>query len=111
MEIATQLKSGVAVLALAGRFDAQHATNVRRQIDEALRTTSNIVLDLRAVTFMDSAALAVLVQGMKHCRQAEGDLRVCALQEPVKVIFELTRLDRVFHLFPSQDEAVNSFID
>ena len=54
-------------------------------------------------------ALSALVEGMKRSRQLEGDLRLCNLQQPVRMIFELTRLDRAFEIFSSEEEAIQAF--
>ena len=111
MDIETQMVGHVGIFILFGRFDAQHVDVMKQEFKAALQHVSDIVVDLEEVDFMDSAALATLVQGLKHCRQAGGDLRICNLQGPVLTIFELTRLDRAFTLFDSQTAAVNSFHD
>lgn len=109
MEISTSFANSIVIISLAGRFDAQQTEAVRDQIGNALLKTSKLIVDLSGVSFMDSAALATLVQGMKHSRQAGGDLRVCSLQQPVRIIFELTRLDKAFVLYDSVKEAQSSF--
>ncbi len=67
-------------------------------------------MNLAGVQFVDSTALATLVQGMKRCRQLKGDLRLCGLQQPVRMIFELTRLDKAFEIFSGEDEAIQAFV-
>lgn len=109
MEIQLRYVNRVAVIQIAGRFDAFQVPAVKQHIENALQKTSHLLIDLAGVDFMDSAALATLVQGMKHARQAKGDLRVCRLQPPVKIIFELTRLDKAFAHFNSLEEAVASY--
>ena len=109
MEIETQVVGKVGILVLNGRFDAQYSGEVRKTIRNTVQFYKRLVVDLEEVTFMDSSALATLVQGMKQCRQAGGDLRVCSLQQPVRTIFELTRLDKAFALFSDRTSAVKSF--
>jgi anti-sigma B factor antagonist len=98
------------VLQPAGRFDA-HTTGPVLGWLAAARAAgqAELVLDLEAVTFIDSSALAVLVKGMKQCREQGGDLHLCSLREPVRIIFELTRLDRALSLFADQAAAVAAF--
>ena len=62
-----------------------------------------IVLDLSEVQSVDSSALAVMVRGMKSCRERNGELLLCGLRQPVSIIFELTRMDQAFRIF--KDEA------
>lgn len=79
----------------SGRFDAHQAPEVAGWITAQLDAgASELEVDLSGVGFIDSAALAVLVGGMKRCRSAGGDLVLIAPSEPVSVILELTRLDR-----------------
>lgn len=109
METTTSITNDICVINLEGRFDAHHVDSVKDELNNALLKTNKLVVNLDGVNFMDSAALATLVQGMKHSRQAGGDLRVCSLQQPVRIIFELTRLDKAFVLYESVQEALTSF--
>lgn len=103
--VATNFES--AVVTLSGRFDAYEAPRLREWIEEQLtRGVARLIIDLTEVTFIDSTALAVLVQGMKRCRLQAGDLVLCGLQQPVRIIFELTRLDKAFQIYATQAEAM-----
>jgi anti-sigma B factor antagonist len=107
MEVSSRVVDGFTVLDLSGRFDAHTASAVNEALQEASSLApAHIVVNLGGVSFMDSTALATLVQGMKRCRQAGGDLRLCNLQQPVRIIFELTRLDKAFDIYASEAEAL-----
>jgi anti-sigma B factor antagonist len=87
-------------LPVSGRFDAFTAPGVRDWLAQPERAQVPIcVVDLTNATFVDSTALAVLISGMKQCRERGGDLWLCGLQRPVRIIFELTRLDRAFTIY------------
>jgi len=110
MEIKVERDSTVAVVAVSGDVDAATAPQLRQQFDELLGNgDQNFVIDLSGVAFMDSSGLATLVQLFKRVRIGHGDVRLCGLQPEVRRIFELTRLDRVFDIFPSRQEAVASY--
>lgn len=86
-------------MTLTGRFDAFETEAFRAKFDALLAGPANkIRVDLRAVQFIDSSALAELVRAMKHCREAEGELFLHQLSDPVRVILELTRLDAAFEI-------------
>ncbi len=70
---------------------------------------AQIVVDLGGVSFIDSSGLSALVLGMKRCRENEGDLRLCRLQTPVRMIFELTRLHQAFEIHGDEGAAVRAF--
>lgn len=102
---------GVGVLALGGRFDAHEAQQVRHEIEQvANQPDAQLLIDLADVNFIDSSGLATLVQGMKRCRTAGGDLRLCNLQQPVRIIFELTRLDKAFDIHADRATAIAAML-
>ena len=107
----TQRSSGdIAVAELSGRFDAYSVPSVKEWIDQITAAgVPRAVVNLGGVNFIDSTALATLVQGMKHSRQRDGDLHLCCLQQPVRIIFELTRLDKAFDIYVDEAAAVNAF--
>ena len=110
MALTSHLSGSVAVLELTGRFDAYVAPPIDEWLERAAAADpARVVVNLAGVTFVDSTALATLVQAMRRCRQQHGDLRLCGLQQPVRIIFDLTRLDRVFKIYASEAEAVSSF--
>lgn len=69
----------------------------------------NIAIDLSDVRFVDSSGLGALVSGYKNASARNGNLKLCSLQSQVKSMFELTRLHRVFEIFPTSTEALASF--
>jgi anti-sigma B factor antagonist len=110
MDVKTRSAGSVDILELAGRFDAYIAPRVAEWLGQVSATApANVVINLAGVRFMDSTALGTLVQGMKRCREHDGDVHLSGLQQPVQVIFELTRLDRVFETFSTEEQAVRAF--
>jgi len=94
----------IATLVISGRFDAHQVAQVQQEFDALLTAGARfILLDLTNVNFVDSSALAVMVRGMKRCRERNGELLLCGLRQPVRIIFELTRMDRAFRIY--EDEA------
>ena len=112
MELSETTQNNVRILKLEGRFDTYTSPPIREWLEAAIAqsTTPQLVVNLSGVNFVDSTAMATLVQGMKRCRETKGDLRLCQLQQPVRMIFELTRLDRAFEIFNSESEAVQAFV-
>lgn len=108
MQTEQKVFEGIPVLELTGRFDAHTVSQVKIWLAAQVAEHPQIVLDLKGVTFVDSAALATLVQGMKQCRERNGDLVLTNLAQPVRIIFELTRLDRAFGIYDSVPVAVSA---
>jgi anti-sigma B factor antagonist len=110
MDITIESIKDVSVVRLAGRFDAYTAPTVKDKLLELQAAGRvRIVVDLSAVDFVDSTGLATLVAGLKHCRRAAGDMMLVGLRPSVQVIFELTRLDRVFQIHESETAALSGF--
>ena len=110
MDLTTRASGSAAILELAGRFDAYVVGPVNESLDQAAaKPPAHVVVNLASVNFVDSTALAALVRSMKRCRQQGGDLHLCGLQQPVRIIFELTRLDRAIEIFPDEEQAVKAF--
>lgn len=112
MDLKTHTTGSVKILRLSGSFDAYSAAPVRTWFEETTSTRpAHIVINLEKVSFLDSTALSVLVQGVKRARQNTGDVRLCKLQAPVRMVFELTRLDQVFEIFNNEEDAAQAFGD
>ena len=69
----------------------------------------NVIIDLSAVEFVDSSFLGALVGGLKKATMMSGDLKIVGLLAPVKAMFELTRLYRIFDIFETVEDAVKAF--
>src|SRR5437870_1567304 len=85
------------VLPLDGEIDL----HVSPDIAETLRVMTakkpkRVVVDLSHVTYVDSSGLAVLIEGMQNVEEYGGKFALAGLQESVRSIFELARLDQVF---------------
>ncbi len=72
-------------------------------------TANNVVVDLSKSEFVDSSFLGALVAGLKKATMKNGDLKLVGLQPPVRAMFELTRLYRIFDIFDTVEDALSSF--
>lgn len=70
---------------------------------------NQFVIDLTGVPFMDSSGIAALVNLFKRIRIGAGDVKLCGIREEIMKIFSLTRLDRVFEIFDTRAEGIDSF--
>jgi anti-sigma B factor antagonist len=91
------------------RLDAGVAQIFKSKMSELVEAGhADIVIDLSKVTLIDSSGLGVLVSIMKKIGE-KGEIRLCGLRDNIKSLFQLTRLDKVFAIYHSQAEAVESF--
>jgi anti-sigma B factor antagonist len=95
----------VKVIQPQGILDAIRSNHLRQEIGDILASgTNTILIDLKDVSFMDSSGLSALVSALKMTQTAGGQLYLCSISEQVQIVFELTRMDRVFETFASQDD-------
>lgn len=108
MEITVRnLENGVAVLHLAGRLNLVSANDLRAAVQHAVANNrTRIAVDLSGVEFLDSSGLGALIGGVKTTRQAGGELRIAAPTEQVKLVLQLTNMERVLPAYP---DAVTAF--
>ena len=65
-----------------------------------------IVIDLSRATYIDSAGVAALILAMQEVEAYGGRFFLSGLQETIRLIFETSRLDRIFRIFPDVDAAL-----
>lgn len=109
MEIGVAERSiEVSVVTLTGRVDAFGAPALRGRLDDLIaQGKTRFVIDLSAVTFLDSAGLAALVRQYKRARELDGDVKLIPPRdENPRRILDLTRFDRVFQMVLTVDAAV-----
>ncbi|MGR4065714.1 MAG: STAS domain-containing protein [Vulcanimicrobiaceae bacterium] len=97
--------SDTVVVTLDGEYDIAR----QGELDEALAPAygaSVAILDLRAVSYMDSTALTCLLRLKKRMAESgPGVVRLVAPQRPIVRLLDITRLDTVFDVYDSLDAA------
>lgn len=105
-----QTDSGVTVVAPSGRLDVAGAPALKAAIGDAAKSgTPRMVIDMEGVSFVDSTGLGSVIAALKMLRGSKGDLRLAAPNQQVRVVLELTTLDRVFAYYPTVEDALTDF--
>jgi len=100
-------EGGAVVVELGGDIDLHRSAELQQELIELTeRATDRMVLDLSEVPYMDSSGVASLVKLLAHVRRKKCELKLCSLTDRVRSMFEITRLDSVFGIFDSVDEAL-----
>ena len=111
MEIKYRDANQVKILELVGILNKVNIDGARQWLEMlTAKQPAQIVVNLGKVSYLDASGLSTLVQGLNRSREMNGNLRLCNLQSPVRMIFELTRLDRVFDIYVSEDDAIEAFL-
>lgn len=99
------------VVSLSGEVDIVRSPDLQMALQDAVGRTpkgGGVVVDLSGVTYMDSSGVATLVRGLQLSRKKGAGLVLCGLQDRVRSIFEIARLDTVFPIAGSLDEAIKT---
>ncbi|MEB3310370.1 MAG: STAS domain-containing protein [Snowella sp.] len=95
----------ISVIEPSGIFDGAKAAKFYQEIDHlVMNKVEIIIIDFKNVTFMDSSGLGALVQSLKMTREANVKLLLCSFNDQIKMLFELTGMDRVFEIFAQREE-------
>jgi anti-sigma B factor antagonist len=111
MSITERIVGDVTVLALAGRLVLYEGeTALRDRINELVQAGRlKIVLDLRDVTYIDSAGVGTMIAKYLSVRRKGGDLKLLHLTKRSLRVMTITRLLSVFEAFDNEDDALASF--
>ena len=108
MELELARGNGVSTLRFKGeRLDAHNSDALKVKIKEIFDGgEKNLLVDLSEVRFIDSSGLGALVSGFKNAVTSKGHLALSGFQDQVRSMFELTRLNRVFDIYTSEQAAL-----
>ena len=109
MNSLTEKRGGRTVLTLKEeRVDAHNSAELKDRILKVLEEDGkDLVIDLSEVQFIDSSGLGALLSGYKNASLRSSGFALAGLQPRVKSMFELTRLHRVFDIYPGLQDALN----
>ena len=95
---------------LPEELNALNAKSFLQELDPLLEShRPRIVLDCSQVHSMDSAGVEMLLHCLEEAMKRDGDLKLCAVSPKSEVILEFMRVDRVFEVFQTSEDAVRSF--
>ncbi|MGC4985881.1 STAS domain-containing protein [Streptomyces sp. DT193] len=106
LSITQTVTAGIRVLSLTGEVDADNVDTLRQALRMEEDSGPLTVLDLGAVTFMDSSAISVLAGAHRDAEAAGGWIRMAALTQPVQRVVEIVGLDTVIACYPTLAQAL-----
>lgn len=113
MKLKSKVLDDVMVIEISGELLGGHETDAFHKLlyqavsDDLVK----IVVDLKNVTWMNSSGLGMLVSGLTTMRSSDGDLKLANVSERVRRPLQITRLENVFEIYQSVEEAIKSFLE
>jgi anti-sigma B factor antagonist len=98
-QVATQVQ--VAVVCPVGQLSAASAAEFQTQLTAAILSEDNtgLAVDMSEAEMLDSAGLMALVSGLSLAQRRNKRFSLCSVSASIRIIFELTQLDRAFEIF------------
>lgn len=112
MQIETKTINGVLLLTLEeNRLDCRLAVDFKDKVTELAAEGSRLIIfNLSAVDFIDSSGIGCLVTCLKLLGP-KGRVAIWGLKTPVESMFKMTRMDRVFKLCSSEEQALQAVLN
>ena len=88
-----------------GRLVAAVAPELREEILSQMEDGTNVLFDLSGMVHIDSSGLGVLVQILQKAKAGGGKVILAALQSGPKIVFDITKVSRVFEIVPTAEDA------
>ncbi|MGH2408497.1 MAG: STAS domain-containing protein [Candidatus Limnocylindrales bacterium] len=106
----TKDASGVSVMQVEGQLVVGNRQELKDLVQAALdRGELRLLIDFSRTGYIDSSGLGALVSISKKIREAGGELRLSGLNEDLRSLFELTKLDTLFAIAETPKQALASF--
>ncbi len=110
MELSTEKIGDVTVVSvLTEVLDASNTEEFKTGFASILNESNKLIFEMSHVKFIDSSGCGTLLYCQKQLNKLNGALKLCGVQETVRTLFELIRIDRVIDIFDSKEEALKAF--
>jgi anti-anti-sigma factor len=107
MEISQKEEKGIVSIVIKGRMDADSSPDAEKVVKEALGAEANrLLFDLGELEYLSSAGLRVLLTAAKEMRRRDGKIVLCALNEFVKEIFEVSGFQSLIPITDSVESGI-----
>jgi len=106
VELTIEKIGDITIVELQGeQLDASNAKEFKHEIAPVIEANPRMVLDLGRLRFVDSSGLGAILSCLRQLNAAGGDLKLCGLSKPVRALFELVRMHKIFDIYGTRDEA------
>ncbi|WP_194847489.1 STAS domain-containing protein [Candidatus Neptunochlamydia vexilliferae] len=110
LQIQIEDDQGALMVRLEGRLDAASAPVLERKLIEQIeKGKAKLVLDFAKVDYLSSAGMRLLLSTTKKLKGNGGGLHLCSVGEEVMEIIKMAGFERIIHIFPTEQEALQGF--
>jgi anti-sigma B factor antagonist len=110
MSFDVKKQDDITIIDVEGQLIVGNRQELKQKVLEELEGGARkFMIDFSNTGYIDSSGLGVLVSLSKKIREQGGELRLANLNEDLRTLFELTKLDTLFHIAADRQEALTSF--
>ena len=103
-------EADVVIVDVDGQLIVGNRQELKQKVLDALEAGDRkFLIDFTRTGYIDSSGLGVLVSLSKKIRDEGGELRLAGLNEDLRTLFELTKLDTLFAISDTANEALAAF--
>ena len=99
----------VLKVSLDGRLVASCSEEFKNAMFDRLRDSKRVIMDLEKMGHIDSSGLGALVSILQWINSNGGALKLFGLQSRPKIVFDITKVYRVFDIYNTEAEAIAAF--
>ena len=108
LQIETRCVGQCHIIDVNGEIDLYSSPMLREYIFKTVKQQKpeQLIVDLSDVSYTDSSGIATLVEGLQLAKDHDSVFKLVGLSEAVLEVFQLVRLERVFNIYPTEEEAL-----
>jgi anti-sigma B factor antagonist len=108
MIVSSTAANGTVIVAVQGEVDLYSSPRLREEIVHwAQKKVLTLIVDLGAVSYMDSSGIATLVEGLQLTRTYGGRFKIARPAPTIQEVFRFANLDKIFPVFGSVEDALS----
>ena len=109
LDVVETVGEATVVLVTVEFLDASNSQAFKAKVGQLVVKAVKLVLDLHRVQLVDSRGCGVILSCLKHISPAGGDMKLCRITEPVRMVFDLIRMHSICEIVNTREEAVQAF--
>jgi anti-sigma B factor antagonist len=106
----TKADGDVQIMSIGGQLDAFTVSDLKNELKKL--TDANrikIILNLGKVDYANSTAIGAIVATAQQLRKRKGDVKLCAMTDEIRKVFDLVGASKILEIFKTEQEAQKSF--
>ena len=109
MEYHFENEGNVLKVSLSGRLVASCSEEFKDTMFERLKDSKQVLFNLQKMEHVDSSGLGALVSILQWMNNSSRSVKLCCLQPRPKIVFDITKVYRIFEIYATEEEALAAF--